>query len=429
MADGSKYDVFISYSRKDYVRDEQPFEGNVISKIMEMFDENGISYWIDKEGIRSGDKFMKEIAKAITDSTMMVFVSSLNSNQSEWTAGEVSTAKAKKKRIIPFLIDETEFSDDFIVALEHLDHVDYFHQPKTALSDLLRAVKKEKEKQLLILEEKKRDEEAQKKKKLIATEVMRFWNRNAALRKIVDTVIELHSEMGHVEKVCPVCHCSLPLGEPYCLKCGWYFHPLEQLCEEEDFLKRDDDAQIQYEERLALSRSLWEPKRSADSSKVIAELKQRIEVLEAHLEEKQTECDHLREDWLKLNDKLQKVSRVKKSEVEHLKIAAEDLQKRNMMLESTIQELNAQLEELKSKATPKLTRSSATLKLGRIVDKCKTSYNLVFSSDPISKIDLSQFSQLVLAEFGVAMTGKEMMKCKTIAKLKEAVLAKLSLAD
>ena len=58
-----KYDVFISYSRRDYVdENRQVIPGNVISKIKELFQANQITYWIDEEGISSGDAFATVIA-------------------------------------------------------------------------------------------------------------------------------------------------------------------------------------------------------------------------------------------------------------------------------------------------------------------------------------------------------------------------------
>lgn len=52
------HDVFISYSRKDYV-DEQGnvLPDNILSKIKKALMENDISYWFDEEGICSGDEF------------------------------------------------------------------------------------------------------------------------------------------------------------------------------------------------------------------------------------------------------------------------------------------------------------------------------------------------------------------------------------
>ena len=57
------HDVFISYSRSDYMdENKQVIPGNVISKIKDMFDENGISYWFDEECVYSGDAFARVIA-------------------------------------------------------------------------------------------------------------------------------------------------------------------------------------------------------------------------------------------------------------------------------------------------------------------------------------------------------------------------------
>ena len=47
-----KYDVFISYSRRDYVDESyNVIPGNDIAEIQNVFDENGITYWFDKDGI------------------------------------------------------------------------------------------------------------------------------------------------------------------------------------------------------------------------------------------------------------------------------------------------------------------------------------------------------------------------------------------
>ena len=49
-----KYDVFISYSRRDYVDESyNVIPGNAIAEIQNVFDENGITYWFDKDGIYS----------------------------------------------------------------------------------------------------------------------------------------------------------------------------------------------------------------------------------------------------------------------------------------------------------------------------------------------------------------------------------------
>ena len=101
-----KYDVFISYSRRDYVDENyNVIPGNAIAEIQNVFDENGITYWFDKDGIYSGQEFIEIITGAIAESKMLIFISSKHSNESMWTAGEIFEALDGEKAIIPVKID------------------------------------------------------------------------------------------------------------------------------------------------------------------------------------------------------------------------------------------------------------------------------------------------------------------------------------
>ena len=103
-----KYDVFISYARADY-KDENNnlIPNNVISKITSAFKKNGISYWIDEDGIYTGDIFAPKIAQAIKNASVFVFVSTENSNSSQWVQNEVSVAQWHKKPILPIRCDKS----------------------------------------------------------------------------------------------------------------------------------------------------------------------------------------------------------------------------------------------------------------------------------------------------------------------------------
>ncbi len=75
-----KYDVFISYSRKDYVdENKNVIPGNVVSKIKDKLSEAGISYWFDEEGINYGDDFVDKIVTHIEQSDIFLYISSANS--------------------------------------------------------------------------------------------------------------------------------------------------------------------------------------------------------------------------------------------------------------------------------------------------------------------------------------------------------------
>ena len=135
------FDVFISYSRKDYV-DEQGnvLPDNMLSKIKKSFNENGISYWFDEEGIYSGDEFATVLTRAIRKSSVFLFVSSANSNSSRWTSNEISTALEYKKTIIPFRIDNSPYNDSVMMKIISFDYIECKDEQK-AINKLLRAVK------------------------------------------------------------------------------------------------------------------------------------------------------------------------------------------------------------------------------------------------------------------------------------------------
>lgn len=99
-----KYDVFISYSRKDT---------NLVKKICDAFDNAGISYFIDLEGIGGGQEFPIQISDAICESALMLFVASQNSYESYYTNKEISFANNEKKTIIPYIIDGSEMPRHF----------------------------------------------------------------------------------------------------------------------------------------------------------------------------------------------------------------------------------------------------------------------------------------------------------------------------
>ena len=100
-----KYDVFISYSRKDSER---------VNRIVDILSAKGISAWMDKDGIESGDAFKTVIVSAIDNSGVFLFLSSIFSNSSEWTVKEVNLAIYKKKPIIPIRLDETEYNPSIL---------------------------------------------------------------------------------------------------------------------------------------------------------------------------------------------------------------------------------------------------------------------------------------------------------------------------
>ena len=59
------YDVFISYSRKDT---------NVANRICKAFDDAGITYFIDRQGIGGAYEFPAVLAEAIMSSKIFLYL-------------------------------------------------------------------------------------------------------------------------------------------------------------------------------------------------------------------------------------------------------------------------------------------------------------------------------------------------------------------
>ena len=155
------YDVFISYSRKDYVDENNVvLPESVVTKITELFEANGITYWFDQKGEYSGEAFAPMIARFIKSSKIFLFISSENSNASVWTSNEIAVAHMYGKKIIPLRYDDSVYNDSIILYIASLDYIDYQKNPGKALSRISASVlgylKEESSKEEKLRQEEKR---------------------------------------------------------------------------------------------------------------------------------------------------------------------------------------------------------------------------------------------------------------------------------
>lgn len=93
----SEKKVFISYSRAD--------SAVVFPFVEKLQKEVGDVFWMDLNGIESGDQFVDIIIDAIDNAEIVLFMHSKNFLKSEWVKKEIQYAQGKKKKIIPILAD------------------------------------------------------------------------------------------------------------------------------------------------------------------------------------------------------------------------------------------------------------------------------------------------------------------------------------
>lgn len=110
------HQVFISYSRKDI---------DAVNAIREILDQNGISYWIDKEGIFSGENYKEVIVDAIEIAKAVVFVSSVNSNASINVIRELGYAVKQRRIIIPVMLDDTPYAKSVRLDISDIHQIEF----------------------------------------------------------------------------------------------------------------------------------------------------------------------------------------------------------------------------------------------------------------------------------------------------------------
>ena len=129
------YDIFISYNKRDYP---------VVETIIRVLAENGYTFFIDREGIFSGDSFASRIADAVRGSSLILFISSVNSNRSHWVSKEIAFAISLNKIVIPIRIDNSDYSSEIRFDLLNYHYIDLIGHTDASLikKNLLAAIRR-----------------------------------------------------------------------------------------------------------------------------------------------------------------------------------------------------------------------------------------------------------------------------------------------
>ncbi len=108
MAQEKKNDIFISYSRKDSA---------IADEICKAFDQAGITYFIDRKGIRATANYINKIAEEIDNSKAMLLLASANSYESKFVSIELLYAFNHDVVVLPYALDNTPTPKNFEILL------------------------------------------------------------------------------------------------------------------------------------------------------------------------------------------------------------------------------------------------------------------------------------------------------------------------
>ena len=103
---------------------------------MRDLEARGISCWIAIINIPGGNRFTKEITRAIELCRVFVLVLSKEAQKSGWVYRELEYAIKNKKPIIPYFIEETELTSEFHYLLSAHNGINAYDYPGNPIEEL-----------------------------------------------------------------------------------------------------------------------------------------------------------------------------------------------------------------------------------------------------------------------------------------------------
>jgi TIR domain len=125
--------VFLSYTRADR---------ETVDVLEDLLQRHGIGCWIDRRGIRLGERFDLEIERAVRRSGAVVWVVSSESVQNQYVKYEVTTALNHRRPVFPVRlepIDLLRLPAPLNLKLGSVQAWDYFAAPPEDLGAGIRS--------------------------------------------------------------------------------------------------------------------------------------------------------------------------------------------------------------------------------------------------------------------------------------------------
>lgn len=126
------YDIFISYSRKDY---------EIASKINDRIRDWGYNPYFDKLDLKVGYSYAEEIMAAITNSRLIIVIYSEHLGKSTWNRKEIEYAYSKGKDILVLNLDTSCHTDEwFSFPFSKYQYIDISKDVDAAMPYLLKSL-------------------------------------------------------------------------------------------------------------------------------------------------------------------------------------------------------------------------------------------------------------------------------------------------
>jgi len=107
-----KYNIFISYSTKDF---------EVVKKFQAILENTpDLNVFVAEDSVKAGEKLGGKIQNAIKNSQLFLLLWSKNSKESEWVSQEIGIAKQAEKDILPIILDKGMTAPGFISDLKYI---------------------------------------------------------------------------------------------------------------------------------------------------------------------------------------------------------------------------------------------------------------------------------------------------------------------